>query len=107
MFAKSRAQRLVSYCAPVNLSLKHSQLLRETGLTLSGDYTGLRLCFALGSLSRAYFSSVRSGWMLYLGRRLLLLFDRAELREQGEKISQIPGLRDLSVAEPIKADSTD
>jgi len=24
---------------------------------------------------------------LYLGRRLLLLFDRAELREQGEKIS--------------------
>jgi len=25
--------------------------------------------------------------MLYLGRRLLFLFDRAELREQGEKIS--------------------
>ena len=42
---------------------------------------------------------------MHLGRRALLLFDRAELREQGEKICQITGLRDLSVAEPIKADS--
>ena len=38
------------------------------------------------SSALAYFSSLWTRWMLYLGR-LLLLFDRAELREQGEKIS--------------------
>ena len=43
--------------------------------------------------------------LVHLGRHILLLFDRAELREQGKKIGQITGFRDLSVTEPIKADS--
>ena len=43
--------------------------------------------------------------LVHLRRHILLLFDRAELREQGEEIGQITGFRDLSIAEPIKADS--
>jgi hypothetical protein len=42
-----------------------------------------------------------------LGRRALLLFDRAELCEQGKKIGLITGLCNLPVAEPIQADSAD
>ena len=43
--------------------------------------------------------------LVHLRRHILLLFDRAELREQGEEIGQITGFRDLSIAESIKADS--
>ena len=43
--------------------------------------------------------------LVYLGRHVLLLLDRSELREKGEKVGLIAGLRDLSVAQPIEADS--
>lgn len=41
------------------------------------------------------------------GRQVLLSFDRAQLREQGEKIGLVTGLGDFSVPQLIKADSAD